>query len=82
MSNVIELLEQIGNNAELQTQDGFSRAVLNSNLSIDLKKMLLDRDVKNLARELDVCADVVCAMLPAEDEPEEQDENDTQQEEK
>ncbi|MFV7772055.1 hypothetical protein [Shewanella marisflavi] len=82
MSNVIELLEQIGNNAELQTQESFSQAVLNSNLSDDLKKMLLERDVKNLARELDVCSDVVCAMLPAEDEPEEQDENDTQQEEK
>ncbi|WP_394199893.1 hypothetical protein [Shewanella waksmanii] len=68
MSSVIELLEQMGQNAALQNQTGFEQAINDSDLNPNLKTSLLNRDDIRLKRELDVCPDVVCAMIPAEDD--------------
>ncbi|RTR29717.1 hypothetical protein [Shewanella atlantica] len=68
MSNVIELLERMGQDASLQTQQSFEKAILESELTSELKQSLINRDDISLKRELDVCPDVVCIFLPAEDE--------------
>lgn len=41
MSNVIELLEQLGADASLQTPESFEQAIQQSGLSAELKKALL-----------------------------------------
>ncbi|WP_028773237.1 hypothetical protein [Shewanella waksmanii] len=68
MSSVIELLEQMGQNAALQNQTGFEQAIEQSDLSDNLKTSLLNRDDISLKRELDVVPDVKCIFAPAEDE--------------
>lgn len=68
MSSVIELLEQMGQNAALQNQTSFEQAIEQSDLSDNLKTSLLNRDDISLKRELDVVPDVKCVFLPAEDE--------------
>ncbi|WP_179023819.1 hypothetical protein [Shewanella sp. Scap07] len=82
MSSVIELLEQMGQNAALQNQTSFEQAIEQSDLSDNLKTSLLNRDDISLKRELDVVPDVVCAFLPAEDEKEEKKEKDESPSEK
>jgi len=68
MSNVIELLERMGKDASLQTQQSFEKAIQESELTSELKQTLINRDDISLKRELDICPDVVCIFLPAEDE--------------
>lgn len=68
MSNIIQLLERMGQDAALQTEANFDKAITESTLSTTLKTLLLNRDNIILKRELDVCPDVVCLMVPAEDE--------------
>ncbi|WP_394147241.1 hypothetical protein [Shewanella atlantica] len=68
MSNVIELLERMGKDASLQTQQSFEKAILESELTSELKQTLINRDDISLKRELDICPDVVCILLTPEDE--------------
>ncbi|WP_076414597.1 hypothetical protein [Shewanella sp. UCD-KL12] len=75
MSNIIQLLERMGQDSELQTEQSFEQAIQESALTSELKQSLLNRDEINLKRELDVCPDVVCIMLPAEDEEKEKEDS-------
>ena len=68
MSNIIQLLERMGQDSELQTEQSFEQAIQESALTHELKQSLLNRDDISLKRQLDVCPDVVCVLLPAEDE--------------
>ncbi|MCL1137924.1 hypothetical protein [Shewanella pneumatophori] len=70
MSNIIQLLERMGQDASLQTETNFEQAIAESALTESLKQALINRDDISLKRELDVCPDVVCVLLPAEDDEE------------
>ncbi|WP_028766355.1 hypothetical protein [Shewanella fidelis] len=73
MSNIIQLLERMGQDASLQTETNFEQAIAESALTESLKQALINKDDISLKRELDVCPDVVCILIPAEDEDEETD---------
>ncbi|MCL1041856.1 hypothetical protein L2712_09410 [Shewanella marisflavi] len=79
MPNIIQLLERMGQDATLQNEANFQQAITESTLSTTLKASLLNRDDISLKRELDVCPDIVCIMLPAEDEPEQEEEREEEQ---
>ena len=68
MSNIIQLLERMGQDASLQTETNFEQAIAESALTESLKQALINKDDISLKRELDVCPDVVCILIPAEDE--------------
>ncbi|MCL1146791.1 hypothetical protein L2747_12355 [Shewanella marinintestina] len=80
MSNIIQLLERMGQDASLQTETNFEQAIAESALTESLKQALTNKDDISLKRELDVCPDVVCIMLPAEDEEKEKEKNEEQDE--
>ena len=80
MSNIIQLLERMGQDASLQTETNFEQAIAESALTESLKQALINKDDISLKRELDVCPDVVCIMLPAEDEEKEKEKNEEQDE--
>ena len=68
MSNIIQLLERMGQDASLQNSASMEQVIEQSELSAELKGVLLNKDTVTLERQLDVCPDVVCIMIPAEDE--------------
>ncbi|QDO85478.1 hypothetical protein FM037_22255 [Shewanella psychropiezotolerans] len=70
MSNIIQLLERMGQDSELQTEQSFEQAIQESALTHELKQSLLNRDDISLKRQLDVCPDVVCAMVAHEEDDE------------
>ncbi|WP_299793399.1 hypothetical protein [uncultured Shewanella sp.] len=70
MSNVIELLERMGQDASLQSTEEQCIAIKSSGLEENIKEPLLKKDLIKLKKELDICPDVVCIFFPAEDEPE------------
>jgi len=83
MSQVIKLLERMASDATLQTEDNVKNLVESSELSEELKTSFLNKDTVALSKQLDIAPDVVCFVLPAEDdEPSEgdEDQNDDEQE--
>ncbi|AQS39580.1 hypothetical protein Sps_04495 [Shewanella psychrophila] len=78
MSNIIQLLERMGQDSELQTEQSFEQAIQDSALTNELKQSLLNRDNISLKRQLDVCPDVVCILLPSEDEDKSDEKDETE----
>ncbi|WP_108945775.1 hypothetical protein [Shewanella halifaxensis] len=68
MSNIIQLLERMGQDASLQIETNFEQAIAESALTESLKQALINRDDISLKRELDICPDIYCVFAPAEDE--------------
>ncbi|MEZ9593048.1 hypothetical protein AB4298_00280 [Shewanella sp. 10N.261.52.F9] len=68
MSNIIQLLERMGQDASLQTETNFEQAIAESALTESLKQALINKDDISLKRELDVCPDVVCILLAHEED--------------
>ncbi|KPZ68758.1 MULTISPECIES: hypothetical protein [unclassified Shewanella] len=77
MSSVIKLLERLGKDAILsESATSFEKAISESGLTPELITALNNKDVKSLVNQLDVCPEIVCALLPADE-----DEDESEQEE-
>ncbi|MDO6613823.1 hypothetical protein Q4601_19240 [Shewanella sp. 1_MG-2023] len=68
MSKIISLLERIGQDANLAAAVDYNEAIEQSELSLELKKSLLSKDVYSLTEQLNVQAELVCGLLPAEED--------------
>ncbi|MBR9728528.1 hypothetical protein ACFOD0_03710 [Shewanella intestini] len=68
MSNIIQLLARMGQDSQLQNQAELTTAVNQAQITTELKAALLQQDVHALEKQLDICPDVVCIMVPAEDD--------------
>jgi len=68
MSDIIKLLEELGQNAKLQLKDEVEKAIVESELAEEVKTALLTKDTVTLEKQLDVCPDIFCILFPAEDE--------------
>lgn len=66
MNPTIQFLAQMGSDAMLQAAD----AVNHAELPAHINAMIQANDIQALKAELDVVPDVVCILLPAEDEEE------------
>lgn len=74
MSSIIELLERMGKDSVLsESTTEFEKAINQSDLNTSLKKALMDKNVNELVNQLDVCPEVVCALLPADEDENEED---------
>ena len=81
MSNIIQLLERMGQDAALQNQDAKAREILASDVAAERKSSLLVNDAEALHEQLDICPDVVAFLLPAEDEQKEDENNENEEQE-
>ncbi|QBF82076.1 hypothetical protein EXU30_04675 [Shewanella maritima] len=73
MSNIIQLLERMGQDAQLQDAQQLAQEIAQAEISAEQKQALVNQDAQALHKELDVCPDVVCLMVP--DKPDEPDED-------
>jgi len=74
MSKVVEILALMGQEANIDIES------LLTQVDINQSKAILNKDVTALERQLDICPDIKCFIIPAEDdEPsdEEESENET-----
>tara|TARA_B110001454_G_C12507662_1_gene345411 strand:+ start:161 stop:436 length:276 start_codon:yes stop_codon:yes gene_type:complete len=78
MSNVIQVLEQMGSDANIQSEDAIETLLVSAELETEITEAIINKDVISLERQLDVCPDIVCLVLPAEDDDEKDDDNDDQ----
>ncbi|WDE01158.1 hypothetical protein [Thalassomonas actiniarum] len=81
MSNIVQLLERMGQEANLQDKDKLEQAIQAAELEHSLKETLLNKDKLTLERQLDICPDIVAFLFPAEDEQPQKEEDEEQKEE-
>lgn len=73
MSNIIQLLERMGQDASLQNQASLEQAITQAEISDELKHSLNKQETDKLAQQLKARTDIVCIIAkPDEDEPDEQ----------
>jgi len=82
MSTVIQVLEKMGSDANLQSEQAIEQLLAASEVNAEQTEAIMTKDVISLERQLDVCPDIVCLLVPAEDdekedkEKEDEDDND------
>lgn len=80
MSKVMQVLEQMGSDAHCQSDDAIKGLLAAAELATDMTTAIISKDVISLERQLDIRPDIVCLVLPAEDDEDEDDDKDTTEE--
>ena len=73
MTAVIETLVQMASDASLQSPQATEQLLINNNIEESIAEAIINKDGISLERQLDVRPDIVCFILPADDESEEKD---------
>jgi hypothetical protein len=79
MSNVIDLLERLGKDAQLRNaSDGeLEQVMIRASIDPAVREAILGRDQRRLEELLGAAANVCCMIfVPAQEEPEEQEDDD------
>lgn len=77
MSNVIQVLAQMGCDAALQSEEAIANLLQTTELNAELTEAIESKDIISLERQLDVRPDIVCTIAtPEGDEDEDESEND------
>jgi len=73
MSKVMQILEQLGQNANLQTPENIEEYLTSAALTNELKQALIEKDELTLKNLLDIPTQVWCSVIvtPEDDESEE-----------
>ena len=72
MSKVIQVLEQMGNDASLQSEQAIEQLLATAEVNAEQAQAIINKDTIMLERQLDVCPDIVCLLVPAEDDEKEE----------
>jgi len=81
MSKVIQVLEQMARDPNLQNELAIEQLLINTGVTAEQAKAIINKDVISLERQLDVCPDIVCVFVPAEND-DDKDETDKEDESK
>jgi hypothetical protein len=73
MSKVIQVLAEMANNAECQSDAAIEALVTAANLNPATTEAIIAKDVTSLERQLDVRLNLVCGIVPAEDDEDDAD---------
>lgn len=76
MTAVIETLVQIASDASLQSPQATEQLLINNNVEESIAQAIINKDVISLERQLDVCPDIVCLVVPAKDDDDEEQDDD------
>ncbi len=73
MSNIIQLLEKMGNNASLQNQQQLASAIAQADIDAELKQALTEKNRDKLNAKIKNCPTIICSMVIRPDDlPDEQ----------
>jgi len=81
MSNVIKLLEKLASDSKCSDENVAKQVIEASELTEEIKETIIRKDTISLERQLDVTPDIVCFVIPAEDDDESPDDSDDEKEE-
>lgn len=73
MTKVIQVLEQMGSDAAFQnkqSEQAIEQLLTTAEVEAEQAEAIINKDIISLERQLDVCPDIVCFVLPADDDDE------------
>lgn len=71
ISKVIQVLEQMGSDATFQnkqSEQAIERLLTATEVNAEQAEAIINKDIISLEHQLDVCPDIVCFVLPADDD--------------
>jgi len=71
MSNIIQLLERMGQDARLQDKSLKLKTINDTEISSDHKKLLSEGDADGLAEALKINKEIICFLIPAKEDEQE-----------
>ena len=81
MSNVIQVLAQMGSDASLQheqseqSEQAIEQLLITAEVNAEQTEAIIHNDVTSLERQLEVRPDIVCSVHPAEDDDDKEDDS-------
>jgi hypothetical protein len=77
MSKVIQVLAQMANRADLQSEKSLETFLSTTEINAEQSEAIINKNVVSLEEQLNIHRDIVCFLVPAEDdEPVKEEEND------
>jgi hypothetical protein len=77
MSKVIQVLAEMASDSNLQNDAAIDALLISNEINSEQSTAIITKNITSLERQLDICPDFVCMVVPAED-----DENETQEDDK
>lgn len=68
MTTIIQTLALLASDASLQTPQAIEQLLADNNTEESIATAIINKDIVSLERQLDVCPDIVCLVVPAEDD--------------
>lgn len=75
MSNVMQVLAKMGSDASCQNEAEVEDLLTRVELDGEIAEAIINKDIATLERQLDVRPDIVCMLVPAEDDDEEKEDD-------
>ncbi len=72
MTNTLQVLAQMASDASIQQPQDIEQLLTEHNIDAATSAAIIAKDVTSLERQLDVRPDIVCFVVPAEDEDSEE----------
>jgi len=77
----MQVLEQMGSDASSQSDQAIEQLLITTEVNAEQAEAVINKDIISLERQLDVRLEMVCGVLPADDdEDEEKDDEDSTEE--
>jgi len=80
MTNLVEILETLGKTSDLSNESEIKTFLESSKLDEETINAILTKNEEQLAHQLDVCPDIVCLLVPAEDDEDSEGDSEEQEE--
>ncbi len=71
MSKVIQVLAEMASDSNLHGEKAINDLLISHEINIEQSRAVITKDITSLERQLDICPDIVCIIVPAEDEEKE-----------
>ncbi|AAZ25858.1 hypothetical protein [Colwellia psychrerythraea] len=77
MSKVIKALEKMGQDSSLDNELAITLLLTSLKINTNQIESIINNDIASLKQELDICPDIKCFIIPAEDDDETNDEQES-----
>ncbi|KGJ89692.1 hypothetical protein [Colwellia psychrerythraea] len=68
MNKVIQVLEQMASDSSLQNKTDIETLLTTAKIKTGQSEAIIAKNVVSLERQLDICPDIICFLVPAEDD--------------
>jgi hypothetical protein len=80
VSKVIQVLAKMASDSNFQNNEAIEALLASEEINAEQSKAIITKDLISLEKQLDICPDIVCIFIPAEDDNSEETESESEEE--